>query len=427
MARTVRDAKLESRAARQRLTPRGKPYWKQLEPNGLLHLGYRRLAGQAGRWVRRFYTGQQTYQTETFAASDDFSDSDGIAVLNFSQAQTEARKRMVERAHTAADKRGPLTVTDAVEAYLRFLTDNRKTAADAAYRANAFILPSLGAIEVQALTTEKLRRWHADLATTPPRRRSPKGEAPRHAKVDNSAEGRRRRRSSANRVLTVLKGALNFAWREGLVTSDSAWRRLEPFEGADASRLRYLSVAECKRLLNASDAEFRPLLRAALATGARYGELTRLQVHDFNADAGTIVIQQSKSGKPRHVVLTDEGQKLFGQWCAGRAGSALLFTKANGQPWEKSAQGRPMREACARAKIEPRINFHGLRHTWASLSVMAGMPLLIVARALGHRDTRMCERHYSHLSPSFEAESVRRHAPKFGFTPDKRVAALVRR
>jgi integrase len=83
-----------------------------------------------------------------------------------------------------------------------------------------------------------------------------------------------------------------------------------------------------------------------------------------------------------------------------------------------------MEEACARAKIDPPITFHGLRHTWASLAVMAGAPLMVVAKNLGHADTRMCERHYGHLAPSYVADAIRKHAPKFGFKPDRKVAAL---
>jgi hypothetical protein len=55
---------------------------------------------------------------------------------------------------------------------------------------------------------------------------------------------------------------------------------------------------------------------------------------------------------------------------------------------------------------------------------MGGVPMMVVARNLGHRDTRMCEKHYAHLSPSYEADAVRKHAPKFGFRPDTKVAAL---
>jgi integrase len=210
--------------------------------------------------------------------------------------------------------------------------------------------------------------------------------------------------------MTNLRAALNLAFKHGKVPSDSAWRRVKRFKGADAARLRYLTVAEAKRLINACDPDFRPLAQAALLTGARYSELTRLEVQDFNPDAGTLYIHRSKSGKARHIVLTEEGIELFSSLAAGRAGSALLL----GRVWVENAQARPMAAACERAKIDPPINFHGLRHTWASLSVMAGLPLMLVARNLGHVDTMMVERHYGHLAPSYITEAIRKHAPRFG-------------
>jgi integrase len=70
--------------------------------------------------------------------------------------------------------------------------------------------------------------------------------------------------------------------------------------------------------------------------------------------------------------------------------------------------------ACERAKIDPPIGSHQLRHTWASHAVMGGMPLPVVARNLGHADTRMVEKHYGHLAPSYVVDQVRKHAPRFG-------------
>ncbi len=64
-------------------------------------------------------------------------------------------------------------------------------------------------------------------------------------------------------------------------------------------RARHLTVAESERLLNASDPDFRPLVRAALETGCRYSELARMAVQDFNPGAKTVVIPKSKSGKVR--------------------------------------------------------------------------------------------------------------------------------
>ena len=178
-----------------------------------------------------------------------------------------------------------------------------------------------------------------------------------------------------------------------------------------------MTVAEAQRLINACDPDFRAVVRAALETGCRYGELTRLTVADLNLQAGTLAIRQSKSGRPRHVVLTDEGRDFFGRLCAGRAGHEVMLRRDDGSPWKSTQQSRRMREACERAHISPAIPFHGLRHSWASLAVMAGMPLMVVARNLGHADTRMVERHYGHLAPSFIADAVRKSAPRFGFKP----------
>ena len=80
----------------------------------------------------------------------------------------------------------------------------------------------------------------------------------------------------------------------------------------------------------------------------------------------------------------DEGATFFAQLCAGRAGDERLL-----RLWNKTDVTRQMREAVARARIVPRISFHGLRHTWASLAVMNGVPLQVIAQNLGHADTRM--------------------------------------
>ena len=101
-----------------------------------------------------------------------------------------------------------------------------------------------------------------------------------------------------------------------------------------------------------------------------------------------------------------------------------MLRKANGSSWDFAHQIRPMKETVQRAKIAPPISFHGLRHTWASHAVMNGMPLMVVARNLGHVDTRMVEKHYGHLAPSYVADAVRKSAPRFGFKSDQGIATL---
>lgn len=48
---------------------------------------------------------------------------------------------------------------------------------------------------------------------------------------------------------------------------------------------------------------------------------------------------------------------------------------------------------------------------------MAGMPLTVVARNLGHVDTKMVERVYGHLTESYVTKTVREFAPTFAFKP----------
>ena len=422
MARTVRDANLEKREARRRLPVRGKPHYRVMEEG--LHIGYRRLKSGAGSWVVRHYVGDQKYAVETIGPADDLSDADGIKILNFTQAQAKARELMVGRANKAAGKTGPITVKAAIDAYVEFLEAKRKSAQFSRYAADAFILPVLGETEVEDLTKDQIETWHHDLAKTGARIRVKKGDEQRVKEIADPEEHQRRRKSSANRIMTVLKAALNRIWRDRKVSTDAAWRAVEPFKGVDAARVRYLELAEATRLLNASDEDFRRLARGALETGARYGELIRLKVSDFSHNSGTVSIRKSKSSKSRHIHLTEDGVAFFRSLTAGRSGTSFLFLKDNGEPWKKDHQKDPMRQACERATIDPPMGFHGLRHTWASHAVMNGVPLMVVAKNMGHSDTRMVEKHYGHLAPSYVADAIRAGAPRFGLVSTSNVTPI---
>jgi integrase len=382
----------------------GKPYWRAIGKG--LHIGYRK-GKVSGVWVSRRYMGGQTYKIETIAEADDILDADGKDVLDFWQAQ-EAARNIKQRPHL-----GTYTVKDAVRDYLDRL-EGRPSWHDTKMRLEAFALPAFGDRLVSVIEADEIRKWHREIAKTPARARTARGakQAYRAGNM-NEPETQRRRQASANRCLAILKAALNQAWRDQKVESNDAWQRVELFRGVDIPRVRYLSVAEAQRLIDASDGDFRILVQAALQTGARYQELARLRIADFNADSGTLHIRKTKRHKDRHIVLTDEGRSFFSELAAGRPGTSLLL----GREWKASQQDHRIKRASKVAQLVPPISFHVLRHTWASLSVMAGMPLLVVAKNLGHADTRMVERHYGHLAPSYVADEVRKAAPRFGKTP----------
>jgi integrase len=429
MARKVKDAELDTRTARDKLKPRGKPYYKTIDKG--LHVGYRKLRGASGTWVVRFYVGDENYVVERIATADDRSDANGHDVMDFFQAQDAARDRRDERARGAATgrKKGPYSVSNALADYFAFLRSEGRgedLVADAERRAKSLIEPELGSIEVESLTAKKIRSWRDDLVKAGARLHTARGEKQKYQKPEGD-EALRKRRASVNRVYTTLRAALNHAFKEDVVANDREWRKVKPFGGVDGKRTEVLDVEEARRLVNASDPDFRLLVQAALLTGGRYSSLARLKVRDFHAHAGTINLTTRKgNGTERQfpVTLTDEGIAFFKRVCLGRAKGDVMFT-SNGHAWGKNHQTKPMELACERAKIEP-LGFNQLRHTWATLALMGGTPDLIVAHNLGHTSTKMIEAHYAHIPREHTKKKIDEGAPQFGFEPDKKVAGLQR-
>lgn len=429
MPRTARDANLGTRTARQKLSQRREPYWRTIHEG--LALGYRKGA-RGGFWIARAYDAENGRRYQALeGVADDHADADGRTVLDFTQAQKAVRDWSAKLARMDAGEvtEGPYTVTQAIEAYVAaYERKGGKAKQRMDWIIKAHITPVLGAVELTRLRRSQVESWFHGLAEKGARVRVKKtAKEPKHRAAPKTEEEKRKRRATANRCLTILKAALNQAHHERRVASDEAWASVKPFRNVDAPVVRYLSDAEAKRLSNSCDKEFRPLVQAALLTGCRYGELVVLQARDFNIDAGTLAIRTSKSGKPRHVVLTEEGQRFFGQATAGRGGAALIFTRDGGGAWGRSHQQRPLTDACKKAKVKPAVRFHDLRHTHGSALAMKGVPLAVIATQLGHADSRMTEKHYAHLSPSYVAETIRAQFPDLGIVPKSNVRSIASR
>jgi hypothetical protein len=192
MSRLVRDSRLETRTARAKLSARGRPYWRALNPG--LHLGYRK--GKAGgRWVARWYLGGERYQIETVAGiTDDSQDANGSTILDYAAAVSAARALHAQRT-IASIPTNPYTVERACGDYVEYLRAERQTADDTDRRLNRHVVPKLGRRSVAQLTREELESWKRGLI--------------RRDETDPDAE--RRSKDTANRVLSMLKAALNRA------------------------------------------------------------------------------------------------------------------------------------------------------------------------------------------------------------------------
>jgi integrase len=124
------------------------------------------------------------------------------------------------------------------------------------------------------------------------------------------------------------------------------------------------------------------------------------------------------------VTLTDEACAFVDRLVARRAPNEPLLRRDDGRAWKRAEQVRLMREACTRAGIVPAVGFHVLRHTHGSLLAMRAVPMAVIARQLGHADTRMTEKHYAHLAPNYVADTIRGSFPRL--TREERVVVPIK-
>ena len=427
MPRKVKNPKTDSRTAREKLRQRREPYWAKISKG--CFLGYRRIA-ICGTWIARYrdHDGKQHYRA--LGAADDSMEANAKTILTFEQAQDAARAwfKMAAREQDGAKREGPYSVAHAIEDYQRdYEARSGKSAGRMESNINAHILPALGKTEVENLTRRRIRDWHRGLATVARRLRTKEGKEQNYRELGDDPDAIRKRQATANKVLSTLKAALNHAVAEGEATDTGAWAAVKPFRDVDAPKVRYLSDDEALRLVNACPDGLRQIVTAALLTGCRYGELASLKGGDFDPDSETLYIATSKSGKPRHIVLTDEGSEFFTQATVGRPKDEIIFNRSTGGAWGRTHQDRPLKDACKKAKINPPASFHILRHTYASRLAGNGVPMKVIAEQLGHADTRITEKHYAHLADSYKAQVVKDAFGSLGLVKPGKVRPLRRK
>lgn len=425
MPRQTTDQAITTRAARERLAARPEPYWRAIDAG--IALGYRK-ARNGGTWIGRVLI-EGRYREGAIGRADHAINHNGVTFLDYRQAEAKLREWATAQHHKAAgldDGRAQYSVADALRDYLvDYNRRGSKGLAQTAHAVDAHIIPALGTVRLDRLTRQRIRSWRDELVDAAPRLRTAKtATAQQFREIDPSdPDVLRRRRATANRVLSILKAALNHAHHLGRIPRSDAWATVKSFKGADAPKVAFLTDAAISRLVDACRPDLRRIVIVALLTGMRYGEIARFRVADFNPNAGTATVATSKGGRARHVFLTDEGRAFFAQAATGKAPGELMFTRGQGEAWGKSHQFRPLRDACAIAGEIPAIGFHVLRHTYASRLAERGASMSVIAAQLGHEGTRITERHYAHLTPSYVRETVRSLFGTTGLVPPSTIAA----
>ena len=133
-----------------------------------------------------------------------------------------------------------------------------------------------------------------------------------------------------------------------------------------------------------------PLLRFAVETAMRRGELLALRWDDIDPETRLLHIPKTKNGRPRTIPLTPAAIAVLASLERTEEG-ALVF------PITPSALAQCWRRLIRRAGLKD-ISFHDLRHEAVSRLFELGLSMPEVALISGHRDHRMLM-HYTHLQP----------------------------
>lgn len=150
------------------------------------------------------------------------------------------------------------------------------------------------------------------------------------------------------------------------------------------------------------------LVQVAALTGARQGELLRLERRHVDLKASTMTITgKTKTAASRRVVdLTRQAARVLRAQLADHD-HALVFPSPTGLRMNAlNMMRREFRPATVLAGVEG-LTFHDLRHTFVSLSARAGNHVSVIARQLGHADGgALLLRRYRHLFPEEGREAA---------------------
>ena len=271
---------------------------------------------------------------------------------------------------------------------------------------NKYILPGLKNAKLNELTPGRIQGLYDQLQK--------QGVTPRVVQV----------------VHAVIYGSLQQALKLGIIGRNPALAAVTP-----AAKLREIQVWDESQisqfLVSIQGQRNETLYRLALATGMRRGELCGLQWSDVDWLAKTIYVQrqvtQPEGGGFQYTLpKTSAGRRMISlgenmiqalrlqiervQTLRAAVGERwkdndLIFPSLAGTPIDGYNLSKEFRILAEQAGL-PRIRFHDLRHTAASMMLNHGIPVIIVSRILGHSKPSITMDIYGHLIPGMQDQAA---------------------
>jgi integrase len=206
----------------------------------------------------------------------------------------------------------------------------------------------------------------------------------------------------------------------GLLASNPATGiRLPRIASSGGRELFCWSASELREFLDFTHGhELASAWRLAAFTGMRRGEVLGLRVSDvdlarrrlsvsraLSVSASQVIESTPKNGRSRVIDLDRATTDHLAQLIADRPRSERVIVRADGSSPPPDSVSRRFRLAVVDSGL-PRIRLHDLRHTHATLSLGAGVPIRVISERLGHSSPEFTLRRYAHVLPGMGAEAA---------------------
>jgi integrase len=295
------------------------------------------------------------------------------------------------------------------------------------YRAalDLVLIPRFGHLKVGAVSTSLIASLIRDL------------EAKGLNAIDAKRPVRPLSQAAIDNYLKPLSGTLRFAVSKGLVGTnaylaltsderpDTETGRRATYEWSPEEIKAVLDTAEIRGRARESQYDYSPLIRIAIHTGLRLGELLGLRWQDVDFDAGVLHVRQqwtrvgelappkTKKGIRRVPLSIDLVAFLRKHKLASKHSQDTDFvfaSKTGGPLAHRNVQRRAWEPVRKLAELPDDVTFHDLRHAFASVAASRGVPVTVLSGIMGHSDVGVTQRVYIHLFGREHAEEAFRKA-----------------
>ena len=199
--------------------------------------------------------------------------------------------------------------------------------------------------------------------------------------------------STVNREMALLKRMFNLAIEWDLFLGQNPFRKVQFFREFNTG-LRVLSPEEEEKLLQNAAPYVQDLIRFALNTGLRVGEIFSLRWENVDWAKNILNVFALKTQKIRAIPFNGESRKVLEYWGLGKRNEFVFYNPETGKPFVDLKAGFKL--ACKKAGVEG-VTWHTLRHTFASRLVDRGVDIVTVKELLGHSSLTVTMR-YTHTN-----------------------------